>query len=216
MGGETGRGSTTRTARAGTPAQGRALRARGQATLGRLLDAGAEVFAARGFHAARVDDVVKAAKTSHGTFYLYFANKEELFQALAGDAAEELGDLAGGLGELSPDAAGEAALRAWIDSFADLFERYGAVLQAWIEAETDDMSVGVLGTDVMGRLAASVAEGIEASPVTDLDPSVAALAIVAMVERFLYLRASGQHRVSRAAAVETLTTVTQAALFGPT
>jgi len=206
----------TRSARAGTPAQGRALRARGQATLARLLDAGAEVFAARGFHAARVDDVVKAAKTSHGTFYLYFANKEELFQALAAEAAEELGSLAGGLGRLTPDAEGREALRSWIDAFADLFERYGAVLQAWIEAETDEMSVGVLGTDVMGRLAASVAERIEQSDVHDVDPGVASLAVVAMVERFLYLRASGQHRVSRAAAVDTLTTVTHQSLFGPT
>jgi AcrR family transcriptional regulator len=216
MAGETGTAGTARTARAGTPAKGRALRARGQATLARLLEAGADVFAAKGFHAARVDDVVKAAETSHGTFYLYFANKEELFQALAGEAAEELGALAGSLGELSPDAAGEAALRTWIDAFADLFERYGAVLQAWIEAETDEMSVGILGTDVMGRLAASVAERIEASSAPGIEPAVAALAIVAMVERFLYLRASGQHRVSRAAAVDTLTTVTQAALFGPT
>jgi AcrR family transcriptional regulator len=204
-----------RTARAGSPAQGRALRAKGQATLARLLDAGAEVFAARGYHAARVDDVVKAAETSHGTFYLYFANKEELFQALAAEAADELGELAGSLGALAPGPAGEAALRTWIDAFADLFERYGAVLQAWIEAETDEMSVGVLGTDVMGRLAATVSEHIEQSDAVGLDPGVAALAIVAMVERFLYLRASGQHRVSRAAAVDALTTVTQAALFGP-
>jgi AcrR family transcriptional regulator len=36
----------------------------------RLLDAGVEVFAARGYHAARVDDIVKVAETSHGTFYL--------------------------------------------------------------------------------------------------------------------------------------------------
>ena len=41
------------------------------------------VFADRGFHAARVDDIVRSARTSHGTFYLYFTNKEDLLRALA-------------------------------------------------------------------------------------------------------------------------------------
>src|SRR6185503_19557856 len=71
--------------RAGAPTRGRELRARGQRTQARLLEAGARVFAERGYHAARVDDVVKAARTSHGTFYLYFSNKEDLFRALAID-----------------------------------------------------------------------------------------------------------------------------------
>src|SRR6266508_923112 len=73
----------------GTPAQGRELRARGRRTMRKLLDAGVEIFARRGFHAARVDDIVKLAKTSHGTFYLYFSNKEELFRALARDLVGE-------------------------------------------------------------------------------------------------------------------------------
>ncbi|HEX4491996.1 MAG TPA: helix-turn-helix domain-containing protein, partial [Acidimicrobiia bacterium] len=71
--------------RAGRPAQGRELRARGQRTLRKLLDAGIQVFATRGYHAARVDDVVKLARTSHGTFYLYFSNKEDLFAALTSE-----------------------------------------------------------------------------------------------------------------------------------
>ncbi len=47
----------------------------------RLLDAGMHVFAERGYHAARVDDIVRAARTSHGTVSLYFANKEALCTA---------------------------------------------------------------------------------------------------------------------------------------
>lgn len=78
---------TPRTARA-ADAAGRELRARGRKTRRRLLDAGIDVFARRGFHAARVDDIVKAAKTSHGTFYLYFSNKEDLFAALVADVAD--------------------------------------------------------------------------------------------------------------------------------
>ena len=50
------------------------LRARGHRTRARLLAAGAEVIARKGLHAARVDDIVKAARSSHGTFYLYFSS----------------------------------------------------------------------------------------------------------------------------------------------
>src|SRR6516164_8950270 len=93
-------------ARAGgrsAPAPRREPRARGQQTLRRLLDAGGTVFADRGFHAARVDDIVKAARTSHGTFYLYFASKEDLLRALAVECAEEMEALADGLGPITPD-----------------------------------------------------------------------------------------------------------------
>ena len=46
-----------------------------------------EVFAERGFHGVRVDDVVRRAGISHGTFYLYFSNKEDLFGALTAEVA---------------------------------------------------------------------------------------------------------------------------------
>ena len=62
--------------------------------MAKLLDAGMRVFAERGFHAARVDDIVRAARTSHGTFYLYFANKEDLLRALAVECAEQMSALA--------------------------------------------------------------------------------------------------------------------------
>src|SRR6516164_11150634 len=84
--------------RRGGPGPDRALRARGQRTLARLLDGGATVFADRGFHAARVDDIVKAARTSHGTFYLYFSSKEDLLRALAVECAHELDALTGDAG----------------------------------------------------------------------------------------------------------------------
>src|ERR1051326_6136401 len=65
-----------------TPAQDRELRAQGRETVRRLLEAGMVEFESRGFHGVRVDDVVRRAGISHGTFYLYFSKKEDLFKAL--------------------------------------------------------------------------------------------------------------------------------------
>ena len=55
----------------------------------KLLDAAMVAFDRRGYHATRVNDVVEIAKTSHGTFYLYFSNKEDLLRALVAEAAGE-------------------------------------------------------------------------------------------------------------------------------
>src|SRR5713101_7875059 len=111
-------------ARGGGPAQERELRERGKRTMRKLLDAGMTVFAARGYHAARVDDIVKVARTSHGTFYLYFANKEDLFRALALDVADAMTELAESLRPVKPDASGYEELRSWLEMFRDLYEHY--------------------------------------------------------------------------------------------
>jgi AcrR family transcriptional regulator len=81
--------------------------------MARLLEAGLQVFADRGYHASRVDDIVRAAKASHGTFYLYFTNKEDLLRALAVDCAQELTVLADTIGPITPDAAGRTELRGF-------------------------------------------------------------------------------------------------------
>jgi len=47
-----------------------------------ILDAALDEFSARGFAAARLDDVAKRAGVAKGTIYLYFADKESLFQEL--------------------------------------------------------------------------------------------------------------------------------------
>jgi len=180
----------------------------------RLLDAGVEVFATRGYHSARVDDIVKVAKTSHGTFYLYFANKEDLFRALAEDVATEMRTLADALPPVASDAEGAAALRAWLGSFADVYEHYGPVIRAWTEAEIGASEFGRMGTNVMTEFTRVLQERIREAAPDDLDPVVTAIALVAMIERCNYYVLSKQVQMSREAMIETLAAVTHASLFG--
>ena len=200
--------------RAGAPAT-RELRARGQRTQRQLLDAGVEVFATKGYFAARVDDIVKLAKTSHGTFYLYFANKEELFRALAAEVADEMQALAESLGPLEAGADGEASLREWIGRFADLYVRYGAVIRAWTEAEIGSHEFGRLGNDVLAHFTRVLTARITQTAPRDLDPTIAALALVAMLERLNYYALGGQVRAGHDDIVDTLARVTQRGMFGP-
>jgi AcrR family transcriptional regulator len=200
--------------RAGRPTHGRELRARGQRTRRKLLDAGTQVFAARGYHAARVDDVVKLARTSHGTFYLYFANKEDLFGALTSEVASSMHDLAEALPALEPGPDGLAALRAWVARFSELYDRYGPVIVAWTEAEIGDSSFGRQGDDLIAELAGVLVRRIRAVGPQGIEPQVAALALVAMVERLHYYAMTRQVRIVRDAMIDTLAAVTHAAICG--
>jgi AcrR family transcriptional regulator len=180
-----------------------------------LLDAGVEVFATKGYFAARVDDIVKLAETSHGTFYLYFANKEELFRALAAEVADEMQALAESLGPLEPGASGEASLREWMARFADLYVRYGPVIRAWTEAEIGSHEFGRLGNDVLAHFTRVLTLRITQCAPSELDPAIAAVALVAMFERLNYYALSGSVHADHDAIVDTLARVTQRGMFGP-
>ena len=55
---------------------------RKQARPAEILDAALKVFAAKGYAAARMDDIARAAGVTKGTIYLYFENKEAVFKSL--------------------------------------------------------------------------------------------------------------------------------------
>jgi len=56
---------------------------RKQARPGEILDAAMQVFAEKGYAAARMEDIAARAGVTKGTIYLYFASKEEVFKSLA-------------------------------------------------------------------------------------------------------------------------------------
>jgi AcrR family transcriptional regulator len=113
----------------GTPAQDRELRAQGRETVRKLLEAGMTEFEERGFNGVRVDDVVKRAGISHGTFYLYFANKEDLFKALLRDALHDMQVVAGDFPVVTTDDTGLRLLRAWVRKFSAAYAAHGTVLR---------------------------------------------------------------------------------------
>ena len=57
-------------------------RRRAHARPDELLDAALDEFIAKGFDAARIEDIAKRAGLSKGAVYLYFASKKELLRAL--------------------------------------------------------------------------------------------------------------------------------------
>jgi AcrR family transcriptional regulator len=178
-------------ASSGTPARQRELRAQGRKTMRRLSDAGMRVFAERGYHQSRVDDIVRAARTSHGTFYLYFANKEDLLRALAVDCAQEMDALAEEIGPIDATDEGFAQLRVFLERFVTTYRRYGVVIRAWMEDQVSDREVDRLGVRAFTNIASALGRRMDESGARELADSTAAVAaLMALVERFSYALAS--------------------------
>jgi AcrR family transcriptional regulator len=63
---------------------------RAQATADQLLVAARTVFEEKGYRATTVGAITEAASTAHGTFYLYFKNKEDAFAKVFATVVAEL------------------------------------------------------------------------------------------------------------------------------
>jgi AcrR family transcriptional regulator len=105
------RGASAGGAAPGTRAQRSAERRKA------ILAAALTEFSARGFAATRLDDVARRATVAKGTIYLYFADKETLFQELI---RAELSPVVGALQHASH---ADVPLRVLTDQLIEIFAR---------------------------------------------------------------------------------------------
>jgi len=86
-----------------------------------ILQAAIQVFAEKGYHETRVDDIVEASGSSKGGVYFHFHSKQEIFLALIDDFAEQL--QAAVLQAIVRENGGirrvDAALRSCLEVFAE-------------------------------------------------------------------------------------------------
>ncbi len=204
----------------GTPAQERELGRQGRETVRKLLEAALIEFDERGFQAVRVDDVVRRAKTSHGTFYLYFANKDDLFKTLLRDALHEMEIITGDFPVVTRNEAGREALRAWIRRFCDTYTAHATVIRILSQADIVGEEVWGDGLQLFFRLAEAITQGMTAvrtaGPENDEQggmpehAELTAVACLMMLERVNYLL-SVEVRLPREEMVDRLSAIIYAA-----
>ncbi|MFD4429517.1 TetR/AcrR family transcriptional regulator [Nocardia sp. NPDC058497] len=92
---------------------------RGLRTRSALIDAGRKVFERLGYLDTRLVDITQEANCSSGTFYTYFAGKEEIFAAILEHAQEDM--LHPGMqhvaGDDDPASIVEASNRAYFEAY---------------------------------------------------------------------------------------------------
>lgn len=80
-----------------------------------IVDAALVEFSANGFAAARLDDIAARAGVAKGTIYLYFKDKEELFQELIRTSIVPL------VGRLGPPSSPDISARMLCERFIEMF-----------------------------------------------------------------------------------------------
>ena len=207
----------------GTPAQERELGTQGRLTVRRLLEAGLAEFDERGFQAVRVDDIVRRAKTSHGTFYLYFSNKDDLFHTMLLDALHDMEIITDDFPVVTSNEVGRAALRKWIQSFSDTYLAHATVIRILSQADIVGEEVYGDGLRLLFRLSEAIAQGMTAASAgrpgaagadQPQHGELTALACLMMLERINYLM-SVEVRLPREEMIDRLSAIIYAAFHTP-
>ncbi len=191
----------------------------GERTRRRLLEAAKTAFQERGYPATRVDDITRLAGTSHGAFYLYFSNKQDILEALAGETSQRMFALADELDGLEPGDEGYARIRKWIEAFVDAYAEHAPVVSAWIQAG-DEPRFDQLGREVLETFAGKIAHAMPwdaeaAGGRRPLHPGITAVALVAMIERLCYFWVVRGGRFPPDVAIDTLAGIWYQSIFGP-
>lgn len=162
-----------------------------------ILDAALRCFSASGYHAASMDDLVRASGLSKGSLYWHFESKEEVFLALVDrfledyfadwDALEDGGrplfEVIAAVCELAlRRATGEPGmLRAWVEflahpaaraRYADAYRRSRAQLMGLLEQAMERGELKRQSVPAVSSLLIAATEGIllQASVDPDYDP----------------------------------------------
>ena len=148
-------------------------------------------FENRGFHGVRVDDVVRRAGISHGTFYLYFSNKEDLFKALLKDALHDMEIVAGDFPVVTSDETGLSVLRQWVRKFFRAYAAHATVIRILSQADLVPEEVFGDGLQLFFSIAESMTTGMtaaaEAAGRHQERAELTAVACLMMLERVNYL-----------------------------
>jgi AcrR family transcriptional regulator len=161
---------------------------RKQARPGEILDAALQIFAEKGFAAARMEDIAARAGVTKGTIYLYFPSKEEVFKTLV---RKHVGETLAGAAQQATSFKGTARefLAAFFAAIAQMIIHHGerAVLPKIIISESGNFPelARFWRTEVidkaLGMLSGVIAKGIARGELRDLPPDYVARLCVAPI-----------------------------------
>jgi AcrR family transcriptional regulator len=96
----------------------------------KILDAAIDVFAQKGYHDTRVDEIVDVSKTSKGAVYFYFPSKQDIFLAIVDKFANLL---AGRLEKaMSEQAHGVERVSLALSICLNTFEQYRSLAKVFL------------------------------------------------------------------------------------
>jgi AcrR family transcriptional regulator len=158
--------------------------AQAEATRVHLRTTARDVFAERGYHNTSVGAITSAANTAHGTFYLYYRNKEDVFVAVVQEIVLEMYDR---MFMPRGDSRGEELMRRSLRNAMEGFVKHAGIWRCLLEAIFTSPPIEAMWREMrlgfINQLARSLADFQDEGKVrSTIDPVIAANAIGAMLE----------------------------------
>lgn len=156
-----------------------------------ILGVATAVFAEKGYHDARIDDIVVRAKVARGTFYLYFADKRGIFEHIVDAFLARLGDAIRVIELEDPNARPMQELRENLQRVVALFasepQMAQILLSAAVGLDADfDRKLLAFYDTVQALIERALQQGEAAGLVRAGDHRVRSLCVLGAIKEMLY------------------------------
>jgi len=161
---------------------------RSRETLRRIVEAAGEVFAENGYDKATVAEIISLAGIGHGTFWLYFRNKDDLLGHMLQDMIGQFESLdwyredsMEGPPVRTPEEV-EEIIRGVMGIFARYANIHPLIVRASLESEEFRQVLEEFNQPFVSIVEKKLHEHLDKGWCRDLDPGVTAQIIVTMLE----------------------------------
>ncbi|MDO8361520.1 MAG: TetR/AcrR family transcriptional regulator [Actinomycetota bacterium] len=189
---------------------------RGARTRQQIVDTALRCFTEDGFHGTSMDDIAHAAETSRATLYQYFESKEAIFIELMQSAGTALSRVTRRLGPLGPTAEGFDNLHWWLGEWSWVFDRYSAMFIEWANVNSPKAPLRPLLARFVEGHAERFGRTLIASGYTGDETAVMSTLVLALTNRFNYIRHVYRPGISDARLLLSLAIGLQLTLFPDT
>ena len=172
----------------------------------RLIEAGTKLFARRGFARTRATDISREAGVAVGTLYVHFADKEALLREILFQGFEGIHAVVRRISDTKYATVRES-VRAHAEALVGYAAEHPALFQVLFSTEVTTTAAGAellasLTAHQEERLREGMAEGYFRA---DLDPAVAAHAVIGMLTQVLHWWTQDPSRAPREVVIDTVT-----------
>ncbi len=160
-----------------------------QTTKEKLLTAARKTFHDKGFHNSTVEDIIYEAGLARGTFYIYFKNKEDIFEHLLKQVVEEMSEHASS--RYDQVSTYEKILQA-NESYLKLYLNNRDILATFHELSTTNERFRELLKDIFYRFSQRIEGRITKDAKNNkcrenIDPPITSYALMVMIHWFAYM-----------------------------
>ncbi len=173
-----------------------------------VLGVARDVFAEKGYHAAKIDDIVARARIARGTFYLYFTDKRAVFGELLDSLFAELRQSIHRI-SLDVEQSVEAQLRANVTRVLGVLFEERALTKILVSDAVGldpgfDEKLLAFYDQIYAVIEGALSEGMRLGLVRDCDASMAACVVVGSLKELVYRSIFRRYYLSLDLAVDAL------------